>query len=114
MKEGTVPTHNPTKRIAAVAALLGVLLVPTGALATYPAPTGTIAFSADAGSGAQIWTIRPNGHDLRQITAFDGDAVAPDWSPDGRRIVLETGHQLGEDAAHGKDARKCEQRTREN
>ena len=33
--------------------------------------------------------MRPNGHDLRQITHIDGDAVRPDWSPDGRRIAFE-------------------------
>jgi Tol biopolymer transport system component len=57
-----------------------------------------IAFSANAGSGAQIWTIRANGHDLRQVTHVDGDAVAPDWSPDGERIVFERGRHLADDS----------------
>jgi Tol biopolymer transport system component len=36
--------------------------------------------------------VRPNGKDLRQLTRLDGDALHPDWSPDGHRIVfaLET------------------------
>src|SRR6185369_12978628 len=72
--------------------------MPSAALATYPAPTGLIAFSADAGSGAQIWTIRPNGRDLRQVTHIDGDAIAPDWSPDGRLIVFESGRHLADDS----------------
>jgi len=75
-----------------------MLLLPATTLATYPAPTGTIAFSADAGSGAQIWTVRPNGHDIRQVTHVDGDAVAPDWSPDGELIVFERGRHLADDS----------------
>ena len=90
--------HRRPHRIAVITALLTVLLsallMPSGALATYPAPTGLIAFSADAGSGAQIWTIRPNGRDLRQITHVDGDAAAPDWSPDGRWIAFDVGRVL--------------------
>jgi Tol biopolymer transport system component len=37
----------------------------------------------------QIYTIRSNGHDMRQLTYADADATFPDWSPDGRRIVFE-------------------------
>ena len=62
--------------------------VPT-ASATYPGHNGLIAFQADTGSGSQIYTVRPNGHDLRQITQGPGEAVQPDWSPDGRKIVFE-------------------------
>ena len=62
--------------------------VPT-ASATYPGHNGLIAFQADTGSGSQIYTVRPNGHDLRQITQGPGEAVQPDWSPDWRKIVFE-------------------------
>ena len=58
------------------------------ASATYPARNGLIAFQADTGSGYQIYTVKPNGHDLRQITHLDGDALHADWSPDGRRIAF--------------------------
>jgi len=33
--------------------------------------------------------VRPNGRDLRQVTFLSGDAIAADWSPDGRLIVFE-------------------------
>jgi Tol biopolymer transport system component len=75
--------------LAAAAVLCGVL-VPS-ALATYPGKNGLITFSADLGNGSQLYTVRPNGHDLRQITSGPGEAVNPDWSPDGRRIVFEHG-----------------------
>jgi Tol biopolymer transport system component len=72
--------------IAAVVALVGAS---TPAYATYPGHNGLIAFQADTGSGSQIYTVRPNGHDLRQITHVDGEALQPDWAPDGRTIVFE-------------------------
>jgi dipeptidyl aminopeptidase/acylaminoacyl peptidase len=73
--------------IAGVAVAATLVLAPT-ANATFPARNGLIAFMADTGSGYQIYTVRPNGQDLRQITHVDGDALNPDWSPDGRRIAF--------------------------
>ena len=57
--------------------------------ATFPDRNGLIAFHADVGdNGPQIFTVRSNGHQLRQITHVDGVAALPDWSPDGRRIAF--------------------------
>jgi Tol biopolymer transport system component len=67
-----------------------VLAISTPASATFPGHNGRIAYSADAGSGAQIYTVGPHGHGLRQITHLAGDSVNPDWSPDGRSIVFES------------------------
>ena len=53
-----------------------------------PARNGRIAFQAQTDNGLQIFTVRSNGRDLRQITHVDGDAAGPDWSPDGRRIAF--------------------------
>jgi Tol biopolymer transport system component len=36
---------------------------------------------------AAIYTVAPDGSDLRRITAWGRDVGAPDWSPSGRRIV---------------------------
>jgi len=89
------PELRRLRRAVILAALAGALAILIGvpqAAATYPGHDGLIAFSALAGDQSQIYTIRPNGHDLRQITDVDGDAVFPDWSPDGRRIVFELDH----------------------
>jgi Tol biopolymer transport system component len=72
----------------AVVTVLGTLALAPGAAATFPARNGLIAFNAQTDDGVQIFTVRPNGHDLRQITHVDGDAAAADWSPDGRRIAF--------------------------
>jgi Tol biopolymer transport system component len=61
------------------------------AQATTPGKNGLIVFSADTGAGHQLYTIKPNGRGLRQLTNLNGDAVAADWSPDGRRITFKLG-----------------------
>ena len=69
-----------------------LLLSVIPAYATFPGVNGRIAFQVQVtpDSHIQIYTVRPNGRDLRQITNFtDADAVRPDWSPDGRQILFE-------------------------
>jgi Tol biopolymer transport system component len=94
MPPAATEAHLPlrTALLAALVGTLATLVLAPSALATFPARNGPIVFSADTGSGSQVYTVRPNGHALRQLTHVDGDAVLPEWSPDGRRIVfaLET------------------------
>jgi Tol biopolymer transport system component len=59
------------------------------ASATFPGENGLIAFSADTGSGHQIYTVRADGKHLRRLTSLVGDAVNADWSPDGSHIAFE-------------------------
>ena len=72
----------------AVLTTLATLALAPAASATFPDRNGRIAFQARTEHGVQIFTVRPNGHDLRQITHVDGDAFYPDWSPDGRQIAF--------------------------
>jgi Tol biopolymer transport system component len=74
----------------------GLLLAPLIALAaapaafaTTPGQNGRIAFYSDTGSGPQIYSVRKNGADLRQLTHVTGaDAKFPDYSPDGKLIAF--------------------------
>jgi Tol biopolymer transport system component len=77
--------------LAALLAIAGTVAVE----ATFPARNGLIAYSGQTDDGIQIFTMRPNGRDIRQITHVDGDAVNVDWSPDGRRIAFDI--QYGDD-----------------
>jgi Tol biopolymer transport system component len=52
---------------------------------------GLLVFHAETSAGPQLFTIRPDGQELRQITHIDGGAVAAEWAPDGRRIVFQMG-----------------------
>ena len=78
----------------AVLTTLATLALAPAASATFPARNGLIAFQAQTDHGIQIFTVRPNGHDLRQITHVDGEATGPGlvagWPPDrlhGQRVL---------------------------
>jgi Tol biopolymer transport system component len=45
-----------------------------------------IAMFSDRTNQLQVWMIRPDGSDLRQITRNTSSVVA--WSPDGRRLAV--------------------------
>jgi len=64
--------------------LLVMLALP--AYATFPGKNGRIAFV----QGPDIYTMNPDGSDVRQLTAFtdDNPAFWENWSPDGKRIVF--------------------------
>ena len=89
------------KRLIAVVVIAGMTVVGlvagggSVASATTPGPNGRIVFSADDGSGSELYTIRPDGTGLVQLTDGDGDAFSPDWSPDGRRIVFQLEDETG-------------------
>jgi len=57
--------------------------------AATPGTNGRIAFQMDFGLGVQIYTIKPSGLGIRQLTKVDGSAEEPDWSPDGTRIAFQ-------------------------
>jgi Tol biopolymer transport system component len=57
--------------------------------ATFLDSNGRIAFQMDFGLGKEIYTIKPSGLGIRQLTKVQGTAETPDWSPDGTRIVFE-------------------------
>lgn len=78
-------------RYALFAGILAMAIQAPVTLATYPDRNGLIAFSAATDSGIQLFTVRPNGRDLRQVTHVAGDAINVDWSPDGRRLVFAIG-----------------------
>jgi Tol biopolymer transport system component len=77
--------------IAGLAAWAGVA---QASVARGTASNGLIVFQAHVGAFNQLFTIKPNGSGLEQITRipFTGDtegAEQADWSPDGQAIAFD-------------------------
>jgi TolB protein len=50
--------------------------------------TGTIAFVREVGGNEDIYTISPDGSNLRRLTEDSARDWSPSWSPDGTRIAF--------------------------
>jgi Tol biopolymer transport system component len=56
------------------------------------------ASCGQAPTGAQLFTVKPNGRGLRQLTHLPGNSYNPAWSPDGSKIVFARNHTVGPEA----------------
>jgi Tol biopolymer transport system component len=72
---------------AVVAAVTAVAVIP--AHATFKGRSGLLVYQAQAGDHVELFSVRPDGTDVRQLTTFtDSDAIQALWSPDGTKLAF--------------------------
>jgi Tol biopolymer transport system component len=84
-----LPPMSCTRIAPVLGAWLAICLVACGGDSTAPLndPRGIMLGTSGTGSASEIFMMRPDGTDRRQLThntILDND---PDWSPDGSKIV---------------------------
>ena len=55
----------------------------------------TVVYRSDHTSGNELFTVRPDGTQLRQVTADGRDKQTPAWSPDGTAIAYAASNDVG-------------------
>jgi Tol biopolymer transport system component len=80
-----------TTVVTAAFAAFAALLPATAVDATPTAQNGLIAFTGKVGAGTQLFTLRPDGTGLTQLTHDPSkhNVSEPSWSPDGTRIAFD-------------------------
>jgi len=75
-----------TSSVLALGLLIGLSVLTLPASASFPGKNGRIAFVL----GPDIYTMNPDGSDIRQLTNLGPDSSAfwESWSPDGKQLVF--------------------------
>ena len=82
--------------LAATLALAGLAAATGTAHATYPgAANGRLAFGIRIDNNTDVYSVRPDGQDLRRLTTDPGFDACAAYSADGRRIAYCSGQGGG-------------------
>lgn len=77
-----------TLAIALSCSALTVGLMGTAQGSAFPGDNGDVVFTSNRTGNFEIFTMSPNGRNVRQLTDNNSDDGNPSWAPRGRRIVF--------------------------
>jgi serine/threonine protein kinase len=84
--------NSPTATLQPAPSATPTLLIATPTQTASPTPfgggQGEVAFASDRSGTPQIYIVKVDGTDLRQLTEIPEGACQPAWSPDGLRLVI--------------------------
>ncbi len=80
------PLRIVTSSIAA--SIVGVLMAPSHAAATFPGENGKIAFNSPRVNGGDIFIMNPDGSEKENVTNHPAADGEPAWSPGGNTIAF--------------------------
>jgi Tol biopolymer transport system component len=72
---------------AALLAAASMLFATAAQAGTFPGRNGAITFGAPVAGLSQVFTMRPNGRGVKQVTHDPLGASDPDWTSDGRNLL---------------------------
>jgi Tol biopolymer transport system component len=79
---------KPRSLVVVVAVMVVALVLVSAAMSTRRGVNGLIVYGQEVGpEHYQLFTIHPDGSGLRRLR-ITGSTTNPDWSPDGRSIVV--------------------------
>jgi Tol biopolymer transport system component len=87
-----------TRLVVVLATLAAALATASAGQATLPGAEGRIAFTSVRSGTDNLYSMKPDGSDVRQLTFLTPDQGGDDeaaWSPDGTRIVFTEHNQDG-------------------
>jgi Tol biopolymer transport system component len=87
-----------TTALVGVVALAALLAFTGPAQATYPGANGRLAFGMTVDGNTDVYSVLPNGENLRRLTTNPGFDACPAYSADGRQITWCSGILLGSGA----------------
>ena len=94
------PTYSASRVLTLVAALLlafcvlALVAIQQPAGAAFAGKNGTIAFVSDRDGDWEIYTKRPHGSRLEQVTHNSVIDLRPAWAPDGTKIAFERNNNI--------------------
>jgi len=87
--EGRDSRRRKLVLLPVLAALIGIVGASESAQATYPGTNdGRLAFGMIVGGNVDIYSVLPNGNDLRRLTTDASFDACPSYSPDGKEIAF--------------------------